>query len=244
MKHFLFTTLFAMCLYLADAGVINLNWPYMDAANNCILNIGDPDGNGRDDIHFGVILISTSSYQNNPNLFNDGTKQLGILFKTVTSNFNGQYQRFMPLYAFNQSAFGQSFAITEFEYKKNVTVPYTYGLNTTFQFTVELVYRDNSGLTTVFSPYNNDDGLFLDHETLLPVANTPIFMVKDVCSYVPINSKRLSGNQSNTKVFPSVFTNEFTIQYEIEEAQEVGIEVFDANGALKYEFSEHLFLPP
>jgi len=270
MKHVLFTTLFAICLYVANAGIIVLNWPYMDAANNCIIGHGDPDGNNKADIHFTIYLKSSSSYSNNSNLFDSGLYKLGIL---VSTSF---YEQFIPISDFEE-VFSASSSL--FLYSQNISVPHfsnpaagsgsTFGTpsgsnyHLTFEYSVSVGYQHIDPSITNNIPFTNNN-LFLEYPPtpMNPAGSNSEVAIKDVCSlFTPlsgIRNLRLSGNyeghnkntlESNdieisekfnsSKAYPNPFTQDFTIQYRIEQSQDVSIEVFDAHGALKYVQNEY-----
>lgn len=244
-----------MCLYLANAGVIKCNWPYMDATNNCILFFGDPDNNGTNDIQFDVLLKSQWSYSSNPGAFN-GNGQLGILVDANNTN------QFIPFSQFTQTLNPGGATYT---YKKNLSFPFFafVGTDPTFSYSVSLVLK-SGGKQPVYAPYNafsNTSVIFENFAStpMNPWGSTSESATKSVCDpqgtssptfrlsndskankIVTENSNLVNTNKlaSNTKIYPNPFIEDFTIQYQLEEAQEISIEIFDAKGALKYTYNE------
>lgn len=246
-----------MCLYMADAGVIKCNWPYMDAENNCIMYYNDPDGNGIDDITFNIYLRSPFSYSDNPSDFDQGFNKLGV-YVTASASIFDDTEQFIPISQFTQLNF--STHVKTYRATVTVPVPLFVGIDANFDYNVTIGYQSISPFVASL-PFVNDGSLFYEYAPtpMNPAGSISETASKDICGtpdLSPSSSKLSSNTQANkviikddnslnitettgTKIFPNPFTEDFTVQYQIEEAQEVSIEILNANGASKYVHNEY-----
>lgn len=270
MKQIFFTMLLCVFAKLLSAGIMMINWPYMDNTDNCILVFNDPDNNNVWDIHLTVNLRSFSSYSDNPTLFDQNSNELGIAV-TTTADFI-----FIPLSQF-QVSFQQGRFLPLYTYSKNIAISYEYMF---FEYEVKVAYRSPNGGILNFS---NPNILFLEwRNSMTPQGSVSEQAVKDICpiELVPFDppplpfdpdpptvpnevidfgkfsnpdiiGKNLKGQKDDLIFRNTQKTNhfnfigfakpkEFTINYAVTYPQVIFITIFSLEGKVMYSYKRHL----
>lgn len=205
MKQILLTLLLFTCIHIAKADLMWTNWPNMDATRNCI-NIVD-----------GKIQINIYVQIEESNMWNvDFQSNLGdtiVSFKSAVLDSN------IGAYIYTLELPVGSF--TELDYS------FTLNLHNISFNAIESGIKDFCEVTEyALGPARFGNGGI--------VISKPISKIKKNLNYLVGNEFVDIGHQQDINIFPNPFNQNLTLQYSINEPQNVTIEIFDINGAMKH----------